>query len=168
MPTGLGGPDAVENSGFGAVIPGADGSLYAYRHAPGPPSASPSSATAVLERLPLSVEQLVSATPRVTSDGSLLVGSRAARVFALDPLSGELLGEHSGGGFGTWGGGGGERGDVSPWEEDSDEEAAREMMAFAAAYVAKRDAEEGLVRGYARWGKGGVACLAPCSFRLWP
>ena len=63
-----------------AVFPGADGSLFAYQLA-----------TGTVEKLPLSAVDLVAASPSVSNDGAVVVGSRTSSAFALDPVTGAVL-----------------------------------------------------------------------------
>ena len=63
-----------------AVFPGADGSLFAYQLA-----------TGTVEKLPFSAVDLVAASPSVSNDGAVVVGSRTSSAFALDPVTGAVL-----------------------------------------------------------------------------
>ena len=103
------------------VIPGADGSLFSYRQGGG--GVKPSTqqqhqhhqqqqqpldsgeVVSVLERLPLTVQQLVTSSPHLGADGSLLIGTQASQVFALDPDTGRLLASHGGSNVGGVGAG---------------------------------------------------------------
>jgi len=81
--------------GPAVVFPGVDGSLYTL--------SSESSAgagdgdhelpgtKAVVTRLPVTVRQLVEASPSMTRDGGLVLGTRTSVVFALDSSDGTLL-----------------------------------------------------------------------------
>ena len=62
------------------MFPGADGSLFAYQLA-----------TGTVEKLPLSAVDLVAASPSVSNDGAVVVGSRTSSAFALDPVTGAVL-----------------------------------------------------------------------------
>lgn len=44
-----------------------------------------------LQRLPITLPELVEAAPSVTADSSVIVGSRTASVFVLDKHSGRLV-----------------------------------------------------------------------------
>ena len=74
------------------VFPGIDGSLYAY--AVDEASADGSGSGALhgeVSRLPVTARQLVEASPSVTRDGGVVMGTRRSVVFAVDRRTGELL-----------------------------------------------------------------------------
>jgi len=72
------------------VIPGTDGSLFALRPSSAGPGVAPT-----LERLPASVQDLVAASPSITTDGAVVLGARRTVVYALNPRDGRLLREFS-------------------------------------------------------------------------
>ena len=87
-------PDAVAlrptRGGPAVVFPGVDGALYALS------SESPNALTgdetkAAVARLPVTARQLVDASPSMTRDGALVLGTRTSVVFALDAERGVLL-----------------------------------------------------------------------------
>eukprot|EP00878_Enallax_costatus_P018795 GHUV01019807.1.p1 GENE.GHUV01019807.1~~GHUV01019807.1.p1 ORF type:complete len:727 (+),score=262.17 GHUV01019807.1:265-2445(+) len=65
------------------VFPGTDGGLYAYR---GMKQLQPG-----LERLPISLPELVDAAPSLTADGSIILGRRESKVFLLDKRTGRSV-----------------------------------------------------------------------------
>lgn len=85
------------------MFPGTDGSLYVYR--PGPGDAAPATdgaapatdgapgagAGPLIERLPLTVADLVATSPAPALDGSLLMGSQHTTAFLLHAPTGRLL-----------------------------------------------------------------------------
>eukprot|EP00899_Mesostigma_viride_P015117 jgi/Mesvir1/23606/Mv18289-RA.1 len=70
----------------GHIFPGADGMLYEYR-----------GEQQAVERLPISVQELVEVSPALTQDGALVLGERSTVVFVLDASSGKLLRSFHGG-----------------------------------------------------------------------
>jgi len=66
------------------VFPGADGGLYAYH-------GLDDSKRARLERLPVSLPELVSASPSMADDGSVVMGSRLTTLFVLHRGTGRLV-----------------------------------------------------------------------------
>jgi len=74
------GGEGAEGVAPTAVFPGADGALFAYQLA-----------TGSVEKLPLGARDLVAASPSVSHDGAVVVGSRKASAYALDPHSGAVL-----------------------------------------------------------------------------
>jgi len=79
-----------ERRGPSYVIPGTDGSLFALRPSSAGPGVAPT-----LERLPASVQELVAASPSITTDGAVVLGARRTVVYALSPRDGRLLREFS-------------------------------------------------------------------------
>lgn len=73
--------DAITSPKRAGIVPGLDGALYTL--------SDDGSATA--QRLPVNVNQLATASPAATADGTILHGSSASLTFVLDPASGELL-----------------------------------------------------------------------------
>ena len=69
------------------VFPGVDGSLYAY----GGESSSSDTTGGEVSRLPVTARQLVEASPSMTKDGGVVMGTRRSTVFAVDRHTGELL-----------------------------------------------------------------------------
>ncbi|GAX74713.1 hypothetical protein CEUSTIGMA_g2161.t1, partial [Chlamydomonas eustigma] len=65
------------------IFPGVDGGLYAYHGL--------DKDTAKLERLPVTLPELVELSPSLTDDGSIIVGNRKSSVFILDASDGRLL-----------------------------------------------------------------------------
>ncbi|GFR44013.1 hypothetical protein Agub_g5168 [Astrephomene gubernaculifera] len=72
------------------IFPGVDGRLYLYGSALA--TADGSTSGTKLERLPISLPELVAASPSVTHDGSLITGARSTEVLLLDRLTGKRLG----------------------------------------------------------------------------
>ena len=70
------------------VFPGVDGSLYAYSFAG---DGFGSGGAGEVSRLPVTARQLVEASPSVTRDGGVVMGTRRSVVFAVDRRTGELL-----------------------------------------------------------------------------
>ena len=94
--SGLGGGGS-ENSGGAALVPGVDGSLYAYTpleaaiEGSGGGSSGSSGSSRGLARLPTGVADLVDASPSLAADGrTVVLGARRTTVFVLDPGSGAL------------------------------------------------------------------------------
>ena len=109
------GPAAKAN----AIFPGADGSLYVYRHAGASErglevranlmctldgairvqaravalhaNPMPDKAASWVQKLPMTVAEVVDIAPSMTPDGSLVVGSRTTTVYLLDPATGAVL-----------------------------------------------------------------------------
>ncbi|KAG1652981.1 hypothetical protein FOA52_006315, partial [Chlamydomonas sp. UWO 241] len=71
------------------IVPGVDGGLYAFHGI--------DENAAKLERLPISLPELVDASPSLAHDGSIIVGRRESAVFVLDTLTGRLVRHLSGG-----------------------------------------------------------------------
>ncbi|KAG2484704.1 hypothetical protein HYH03_016532 [Edaphochlamys debaryana] len=72
------------------IFPGVDGGLYAY--GPGLVAADGEAAGGTkLERLPITLPELVDASPSLTDDGSVILGKRLTRVYVLDRATGLLL-----------------------------------------------------------------------------
>ncbi|GLI64471.1 hypothetical protein VaNZ11_007744 [Volvox africanus] len=90
------------------MLSGVDGGLYLYNSTLLAETASDSAAAAdpILERLPISLPELVETSPSLTDDGSIITGERHTRVFALDRYTGDLL--HVFNDRETGGGGGGD------------------------------------------------------------
>uniref|UniRef100_A0A383VZQ0 non-specific serine/threonine protein kinase n=1 Tax=Tetradesmus obliquus TaxID=3088 RepID=A0A383VZQ0_TETOB len=65
------------------LVAGVDGGLYAYGTAQ---QASPG-----LQRLPMSLPELVEAAPSLTADGSIILGRRESKVFLLDKRTGRSI-----------------------------------------------------------------------------
>ena len=72
------------------VFPGVDGALYTLSSESNGDANQPNT-KAVVTRLPVTARQLVEASPSMTRDGALVLGSRTSVVFALDPTTGTLL-----------------------------------------------------------------------------
>ena len=91
------------------IFPGTDGSLYIYRNTP-PPQSKPthdddtndtntsssnnnnnSLPAASIEKLPVSIRDLVTMSPAPTGDGSVVLGSQKTTVFLLDGTTGKIL-----------------------------------------------------------------------------
>lgn len=68
------------------LFPGTDGSLYVYR-----PVMDGSSSPGRIEKLPVSVRDLVTMSPAPSQDGSVVLGSQRTTVFLIQRDSGELL-----------------------------------------------------------------------------
>lgn len=64
------------------VFPSVDGSLYAYQ---------PGHNDRIPKKLPMTAKELVAASPSVTRDGGLVLGSRHTVVFMLDVRSGKVI-----------------------------------------------------------------------------
>lgn len=71
------------------VFPGVDGALYALSSES--PNARGDETKAAVARLPVTARQLVDASPSMTRDGALVLGTRTSVVFALDADNGTLL-----------------------------------------------------------------------------
>lgn len=65
------------------IFPGADGGLYAYHSTDG--------LNVGLEKLPISLPELVDAAPSLTNDGSVVLGTRQTTLYVLERSSGRLL-----------------------------------------------------------------------------
>eukprot|EP00798_Chlamydomonas_sp_ICE-L_P020836 gene20836-27668_t len=65
------------------VFPGVDGGLYAYHGL--------EDGKAKLERLPVTLPELVDASPSLTDDGSVILGKRVTTLFLVDRRTGDLL-----------------------------------------------------------------------------
>ncbi|KAK9823205.1 hypothetical protein WJX72_001091 [[Myrmecia] bisecta] len=65
------------------IFPGADGALYSYH--------SDGALERGVERLPLSVPELVDGSPSMSRDGALVLGSRTSSVYILDSSTGKLV-----------------------------------------------------------------------------
>lgn len=81
-----GGGVAIRGRTNPTVFPGVDGSLYAYGGGDGSGSGGGD-----VSRLPVTARQLVEASPSVTRDGGVVMGTRRSVVFAVDKRTGELL-----------------------------------------------------------------------------
>lgn len=68
-----------------SVFPGTDGGLYAYSSGMG------QTVNAGLQRLPVTLPELVDAAPSLTADGSVLLGRRDSSVLLLDAATGRHL-----------------------------------------------------------------------------
>jgi serine/threonine-protein kinase/endoribonuclease IRE1 len=75
--------------GPAVVFPGVDGALYALSSES--PNARGDETKAAVARLPVTARQLVDASPSMTRDGALVLGTRTSVVFALDAERGTLL-----------------------------------------------------------------------------
>ena len=76
--------------GPAVVFPGVDGALYTLS-SESPNADSGDETKAVVARLPVTARQLVDASPSMTRDGALVLGTRTSVVFALDAERGTLL-----------------------------------------------------------------------------
>ena len=86
---GGGGDGGTSNEGGAALVPGVDGSLYAY--APAEAAINGGGGGRGLARLPTGVADLVDASPSLAADGrTVVLGGRRTTVFVLDPASGAL------------------------------------------------------------------------------
>ena len=76
--------------GPAVVFPGVDGALYTLS-SESPNADSGDETKHVVARLPVTARQLVDASPSMTRDGALVLGTRTSVVFALDAERGTLL-----------------------------------------------------------------------------
>jgi serine/threonine-protein kinase/endoribonuclease IRE1 len=91
------GGDGARGSSSSSVFPGLDGSLYVARRGRSSSSAADifsgagSKTEFSISRLPVTTRDLVEASPSVTNDGAVIVGTRKTTVFAVDAESGEIV-----------------------------------------------------------------------------
>ncbi|CAL6369428.1 unnamed protein product [Bathycoccus prasinos] len=89
------GGDIEGSASSSSVFPGLDGSLYvARRGVRGSSSAADifsGGRKFSISRLPVTTRDLVEASPSVTNDGAVIVGTRKTTVFAVDAESGEIV-----------------------------------------------------------------------------
>ena len=85
------GEDDKNGKRKGKVFPGLDGSLYVARRRTGGIFERKNANEFSISKLPVTTKDLVEASPSITNDGAVIVGTRKTTVFAVDSRSGEIL-----------------------------------------------------------------------------
>lgn len=99
------------------LIPGRDGSLYAYI-----------TSTGMLKKLPSSIKDMVNNSPFLAADGTLFVGSKDSQIFTLELDTGSLASVHSTKGLST---------QLVPADPDDDEKNANQLFVMRTDYTVR-------------------------------